>query len=53
MNIYTGDVCDTSELVASRTAPASTALVQHDSRLEGSGVEAVCTRVGWHVSASK
>lgn len=41
MNIYTGDVCDTSELVTSRTAPASTALVQHDSRLEGSSGRAL------------
>lgn len=36
MNIYRGDVCDTSELVTRRTASPSTALVQHDSRLEGS-----------------
>lgn len=51
MNIYTGDVCDTGQLVTRRTALPSTALVRHDSRLEGSSGRALiltgCEFVAW------
>lgn len=57
MNIYTGDVCDTSKLVMIRTATASTALVQHDSGLDGSSGQMLILnsthtlrvhKCGWH-----